>query len=99
MIIALYNVNYDVGEQHTLIGYFNDVEKLKKYVELEWLRINPISYTDILPIDLTKYKYYERYEYVSHYGGYNCSYELRPIEHFNPVHFLEKNLHIDKNEC
>lgn len=97
MIISLYNVNYDVDEQHTLIGYFDDIEKVKKYIELEWLRIKPVSHTELLAIEPSKYKWYERYDYVSCYGNYNCSYELRPVEHFNPKHFLDDVLNTDDN--
>lgn len=56
------------------------------YIQKEFIRITPHSKTELLPIE--GYNFYERFDYVSHYGSYNCSYLIKPV-YIDPKHYLD----------
>ena len=65
--------------ESSIIGYFSTKEKAIDFCMKDFERIKPKNLTELLPPDREHFKSYERFEYNSYYGGYDCAYELQPI--------------------
>ncbi len=79
--------NNSVAECPISIGVFSTKDKAIDYINKEFIRITPQSVTELLPIE--GFNCYERFDYISHYGSYNCSYLIKPI-YIDPKHYLDQ---------
>lgn len=86
-LYEIIHINNDTNENRTTIGIFSNKEFAIEYIKKEFISKTPRSFTDLLPRE--GFNFYERFDYVSCYGSYNCSYLIKPIE-IDPKHYLDK---------